>query len=77
MCEGIKVLREPKSASAKTIWIKKSNLASYEARDSSLDSASCKAKIVSDYKTISALHRAKPDLSCEAKAKAFSFGKWA
>ena len=36
----------------------------------SLDSASCEAKIVSDHKTISALCRAKPRLSREAKAKA-------
>ena len=37
---------------------------------SSLNSASCEAKIVSDYETILALRRAKPHLSCEAKARA-------
>ena len=37
--------------------------------DRSLDSTSCEAKIVSDCKTILALHRAKPRLSCEDKGK--------
>jgi len=36
---------------------------------SSLDLSSCEAKIVSDHKTISALHKVKPHLSHEAKAK--------
>ena len=39
-------------------------------RDKSFDSASCEAKIVSDCKTIPALHRTKPRLSHEAKVKA-------
>ena len=51
------------------MWIAKS-LVSFEARDRSLDSASCEAKIVSDCKIISALHIAKPRLSREAKVKA-------
>ena len=51
------------------MWIAKS-VVSCEARDRSLDSASCEAKIVSDCKTIPALHRAKPRLSREAIAKA-------
>ena len=51
------------------MWIAKS-VVSCEVRDRSLDSASCEAKIVYDCKTISALHRAKPRLSREAKAKA-------
>jgi len=37
---------------------------------SSLDSASCEAKTVSNHTIISALRRAKPHLSREAKAKA-------
>ena len=45
------------------MWVTKSTI-------SSLDSASCEAKIVSDHKTISAIRRAKPRLSREAKAKA-------
>ena len=62
MCKAIKVPCEPKTAFAKAMWIVKTV-------DRSLDSASCKAKIVSDCKTISALHRAKPRLSCEDKGK--------
>jgi len=67
--EAIKVSREPKTASAKAMRIAKS-VVSCEVRDKSLDSASCEAKIVSNCKTISALHRAKPLLSREAKVKA-------
>jgi len=63
MREAIKVPCEPKTASVKAMWIVK-------VIDRSLDSASCEAKIVSDCKTISALHRAKPHLSREARAKA-------
>ena len=63
MREAIKVPCEPKTASVKAMWIVK-------VIDRSLDSASCEAKIVSDCKTISALHRAKPCLSREARAKA-------
>ena len=51
------------------MWFANS-VVSCEVRDRSLDSASCEAKIVSDCKTISVLHRAKPRLSREAKAKA-------
>ena len=51
------------------MWIAKS-VVSGEARDRSLDSASCKVKIVFDCKTILALHKAKLRLSREAKAKA-------
>jgi len=69
MREAIKVPREPKTASAKVIWIEKFIILC-EARDKSLDSVSCEAKIVSDYETISALHRVKPRMSCEAKTKA-------
>ena len=69
MCEAKKASCEPKIASVKAIWIKKSNSVSCEVRDKSLDSASCEATIVSDL-TISAFHKAKPRLSCEAKAKA-------
>jgi len=50
--------------------LKKFNSVSCEARDKSFDSALCEAKIVSDCETILALHRAKPRLSREAKAKA-------
>ena len=64
MREAIKVPCEPKTASAKTMWIAKAAVPC-EARDRFLDSASCEVKIVSDCKTISALHRAKPRLSCE------------
>ena len=60
--KAIKVPCEPKTAFAKAMWIAK-------AVDRSLDSASCEAKIVSDCKTISALHRAKPRLSCEDEGK--------
>jgi len=67
--EAIKAPREPKTASTKVIWIGKS-VVSCEVRDKSLESASCEAKIVSKCKTISDLHRAKPHLSREAKAKA-------
>ena len=69
MREAIKVPYEPKTASAKAMWIAKA-VVPCEARDRSLDSASCEAKIVSDCKIILALHRAKPRLSCEARAKA-------
>jgi len=62
--EAIKVPCEPKTASSKATWAVKSII-------SSLDSASCEAKIVSNHKTISVLCRAKPRLSCETKAKAF------
>jgi len=68
--EAIKIPRELKTASAKAMWIVKS-VVSCEARDRSLDSASCESKIIPGYKTISALHRAKPLLSREAKGKAF------
>ena len=64
MCETIKVPHEPKTASAKAMWIAKS-VVSCEARDRSLD-----LEIVSIRKTISALHRAKPRLSSEIRAKA-------
>jgi len=67
--EAIKVPCEPKTAFPKAMWIVKS-IVSCEVRDRSLDSASYEAKIVSDCKTISALHRAKPRLSREARAKA-------
>ena len=56
MREAIKVPREPKTVSAKAMWIAKS-VVSCEARDRSLDSSSYEAKIVSNYMTISALHR--------------------
>ena len=46
-------------------------IVSGEAWDRSLDSASYKTKIVSDCKTISAFHRAKPRLPLEAKVKVF------
>jgi len=69
MREAIKIPREPKIVSVKTMWIAKS-IISCEARDRSFNSASCEAKIVSDCKIISALHIAKPRLSREAKAKA-------
>ena len=69
MPETIKVPLEPKIASAKAIWITKF-VVSYEARDRSLDLASCEAKIFSNCKTISALHRTKPLLSRDARAKA-------
>ena len=52
------------------MWIAKS-VVSCEARDKSLDLASSEAKIISDRETISALHRAKPRMSCKNKAKAF------
>ena len=45
------------------------SVVSCEVIDRSLDSASCEDKIVSDCKAISALHRGKPHLSREAKAK--------
>jgi len=48
-------------APAKAIWIKKSNLVTHEAREKSLDSASCEVN--------SAFHRAQPRLSREVKAK--------
>jgi len=67
--EATKVPYEPKIANAKTIWIAKF-VVSCDARDKSLDSASCEAKIVYDCKTNSALHRAQPCLSREAKVKA-------
>jgi len=67
--ETIKIPREPKTASVKAMWIAKSVVSS-EARDRSLDSASCEAKIVPDCEIILALQRAKPRLSCEAKTKA-------
>jgi len=52
-------------------WIiKKSNSASYEARDNSLVSTLSEANLVSGCETISALYRAKLYLSREAKAKA-------
>jgi len=60
--EAIKVPCEPKTASSKAMWVTKSIICSP-------NSASCEAKIVSDHKTISALGRAKPRLSREAKAK--------
>jgi len=41
--ETIKVTREPKTASAKAIWIAKS-VVTCEVRDRSLESASCKPK---------------------------------
>ena len=69
MREAIKVPCEPKTAFTKAMWIAKS-VVPCEARDRSLDSASCEAKIVSDCKIISALHRAKPHLSREARTKA-------
>jgi len=67
--EAIKVPCEPKTAFAKAMWIAK-HVVSCEVRNRSLDSASCEAKIVPDCKTISALHRAKPRLSREVRAKA-------
>jgi len=70
MREAIKVPHEPKTTSPKAMWIAKS-VVSCEAKDISLDSVSCETKIVSDCKTISALHRAKPRLFREAKVKAF------
>jgi len=63
MREAIKAPCEPKTSSVKAMWIAK-------AINRSLDSASCEAKIVSNCKTISALHRAKPRLSRVARAKA-------
>ena len=65
---------EPKTAFAKAMWIAKS-VVSCNARDRSLDAASCEAKIISDCKTISVRHRAKPRLSREAKAKALMCAK--
>ena len=65
--ETIKVHREPKTTSAKAMWIVKV-VVPCDARERSLDSASYEAKIVSDCKTISALHRAKPCLARKAKA---------
>jgi len=61
--EAIKVPCESKTASSKAMWVAKFTIVS-------LNSASCEAKIVIDHKTISTLRRAKPRLSCEAKAKA-------
>jgi len=52
------------------MWIAKP-VVSCQARDRSLDLASCEAKIVSDCKNISTLHRAKSRPSREAKTKAF------
>ena len=69
-CEAKKAPCEPKTTSAKAIWIKKSNPASCEVRDKSLGLASYKAKTVSDCETISALHRVQPRFSREAKVKA-------
>jgi len=69
LCEARKASCEPKTIPAKVISIKKSNSASCEASDKSLDSVSCETKIVFDYEIISALHKAKPHLSREAKAK--------
>ena len=51
------------------MWIAK-HVVSCEVKDRSLDSAFYEAKIVSNCKAILALHRAKPRLSREAKAKA-------
>jgi len=65
MREAIKVPCELKTASAMAIWIAKT-VVPCKARDRSFDSASCEVKIVSDCKTISALHR----VSREARAKA-------
>ena len=69
MREVIKVPRESKITFAKAIWIAKFAL-SCEARDRSLGSASYEGKIVSDYKTISALHE--PHMSRETRTKALS-----
>ena len=68
--EAKKASCEPKTTSVKAIWIRKSNPASCEVRDKSLNLASYETKIVSDFETISALHRAKPHFPHEAKAKA-------
>jgi len=61
--EAIKVPCEPTTTTSKAMWVAKST-------SPSLDSASCEAKIVSNHKTTSTPHRAKPRLSHEAKAKA-------
>jgi len=68
MRETIKVPCEPKTAFIKAMW---KSIVSCEVRDRSLDLAFCEAKIVFDCKSISALHRAKPRMSREAKAIAF------
>jgi len=60
--EATKVPCEPKTASAKAMWVAKSTT-------SSLDAASYEAKIVLDHETISASCRAKPRLARKAKAK--------
>jgi len=60
-CEVRKAFCKPKTIS-KAIWIEKSNSASYEARENSLDLALCEANL--------ALCRAQPLLSREAKVKA-------
>jgi len=52
------------------MWIAKF-IVSCEARDRSLDSASCKAKIVSDHKTILVLRRAKPVCPAGLRLKHF------
>ena len=57
--EAIKVPREPKTTPTKAMWIAK-HVVSCEVKDRYLDSASYEAEIVSDCKTISALHRAMP-----------------
>ena len=58
--EAIKIPREPKTASAKAMWITKS-LVSSEAREKSLDKASCEAN--------SALHKAQPTYHARLKPK--------
>ena len=60
--EAKKALYRPKIASAKAIWIAKSDLVISEAKEKSLDKASCEAN--------SALCRVQLYLSREAKAKA-------
>ena len=67
-CKGRKALSKPKTSS-KAIWIKKSNLASCEAKKS-LVLASHEATEVSNCETDSALHRAQLHHSREAKGKA-------
>ena len=69
-CGARKAPYELKRAFAKaSCTTKKSNLDSCEARDESLLSASSEATSVFGCETISALHRAKPHFSREAKAK--------
>jgi len=58
-------LKQP--AFVKAMWIAKS-VVSCETRNRFLDSAFYEAKMVSECKTISVLHRAKPRVSREAKA---------